>query len=100
MKTSDGLQMSGLNEEAMESCRNIYSAFLKRHQLDSWNVLITAMKLPGGVIFNEKPHVELKLGLVNRRKDLVLAVAEEDLKHTLETGLDNFLEADYAARKK
>ena len=96
----DGLQMSGLNEEAMESCRNIYSAFLERHHLDAWNVVITAIKLPGGVIFNEKPHVELRLRLVNRRKDLVVAVAEDDLKHTLETGLDNFLEGDYAARKK
>jgi hypothetical protein len=96
----DGLQMSGLNEEAMESCRNIYSAFLKRHQLDSWNVVITAMKVPGGLVFNGKPHIELRLRLVNRRKDLVVAIAEDDLKHTLETGLDNFLEVDYAVRKK
>jgi hypothetical protein len=92
--------MSGLNKEAMECCRNIHDAFLNRHKLDSWEVVITAMKVPNGLAYNETPHFELKLHLVNGKEDFVMrAEVEDDLKDTLKAKLDEFLEADYAAGK-
>jgi hypothetical protein len=96
----DGLKMSGLLNEAQETCRRIFKAFLERHGLTSWDVTINAAKIPDGVAYNVEVHYLLKIRFGSEKHEVECRLkAEADLKDTLEAKLDELLETSYAAHQ-